>query len=388
VTFADRAGAVGSRGGSSSAPTATSGIEALDELLGGIFWGDNVVFRTVGDGAAARPFEEAFATAPGFAAKSALRFAAADEPAPGALEVVVVEDADIDAVIERTLQVARGLGPGSLIVIEDLSLLAERGGQEAVRRYFLRICPSLLRLGVVGTWVLGPAVDDATAEEIRRVTQIVIAIEGPGSLVIRKAEARPLDVVGTPLAYTVTSEGVPVVERVGDTARLGGALAAVRVQRGLSQAEIGRLAGVSPSAISQAERGLRGLSVGTLVRLSTALGISLDELVLGQPDPGYRIRGRTAPHRGGASRVALVDGGSADFRLYEFRLDPGAHGAPPGHPRGTELVLLGRGLLLVTLTDGATAVIREGEALIGAGAGIAEWRNLDEDQALGFWVLV
>lgn len=388
MTFAGRSGEVGRRGGSTSAPTATSGSEALDELLGGIFWGDNVVFRAAADGALARPFEEAFATAPGYAAMGALRFSAADGPAPGGLEVALVDDVDVDTVVERTLQIARGIGPGGLLVLEDLSHLAERGGQDAVRRFFTRVCPSLLRLGVVGTWVLGPGVDDATAEEIRRITQIVIAIEEGGSLVIRKAEARPLDVVGTPLAYVVSGEGLPEVERLGDAARLGAALAAVRAQRGLSQAEIARLAGVSPSAISQAERGLRGLSVSTLVRLSTALGVTLDELVMGQPDPGYRIRGRTAPHRGGASRVALVDGGAADYRLYEFRLDPGAHGAPPGHPRGTELVLLGQGLLLVTLTDGATAVIREGEALVGAGAGIAEWRNLDEDQALGFWVLV
>ena len=52
------------------------------------------------------------------------------------------------------------------------------------------------------------------------------------------------------------------------------------------------------------------------------------------------------------------------------------------------MVLLGRGLLLITMTDGTTPVIREGEALIAHAAGIASWRNLDEDQALGFWAAI
>ena len=140
--------------------------------------------------------------------------------------------------------------------------------------------------------------------------------------------------------------------------------------------------------VEQAERGQRGLAISTLVRLAFALGISLDELVLGQEEASYRIRGRTAPHGGGASRVALVDAAAEPYRLHEFRLDPDAHGSPPAHSRGVELVLLGRGLLMITMTDGTTPVIREGEALIAAGAGIADWRNLAEDQAVGFWLEV
>lgn len=371
-----------------AAPLASSGVDALDEVLGGVYWGDNVVFRT-SKAEAAAPFVHAFATADVYRERIVVRFGNGDGDAP-AWPGVRVETlpGDVDAAIARTLELGREVGATGLLLVEDLGRLAERVGVDEAARFFIRVCPSLLRIGAVATWVLGPGIGDETADSIRRVTQVVLRIDEPGRLIIVKAEARALDVVGTALDFTVDQAGLPAVGRIGDTARLGVALAAVRVQRGLSQAEIGRMAGVSPSAISQAERGQRGLAVGTLVRLATALGVPLDELVMGRPAPGYRIRGRTAPHRGGASRVALVDGGGADYRLYEFRLDPDAHGTPPTHPRGTELVLLGRGLLLITMTDGSTAVIREGEALIGAGVGIADWRNLDEDQAVGFWVLV
>lgn len=369
------------------AALASSGVAALDETLGGIYWGDNVVFRARRDAADATPFERAFAVAEGYHARIAVRFGDGDDPARPDVRVEVVPTGDVDAAIARTLELGRQVGATGLIQVEDLGRLAEVAGADEARRFFVRVCPALLRIGAVATWVLGPGVDEETTDAIRRVTQVVLRVDD-GNLLIAKAEARALDVVGTTLDYRVDADGLPEVGRIGDAARLGVALAAVRIQRGLSQAEIGRMAGVSPSAISQAERGQRGLAVGTLVRLATALGVPLDELVMGRPSPGYRIRGRTAPHRGGASRVALVDGGGADYRLYEFRLDPDAHGTPPTHPRGTELVLLGRGLLLITMTDGSTAVIREGEALIGAGLGVAEWRNLDDDQAVGFWVLV
>jgi len=366
--------------------TATSGIPALDDVLSGVFWGDNVVFRS-GDDADPSGFLRAFASAGGYGASGAVQFGKGAAPVAAGEDLRLGAGLDIDAAIMETLAFGRAIGPGGLIVFEDLGALVARHGEDGARRYFLRVCPSLLRVGAVACWTLGAGVSDALAEQIRAITQIVIRVE-PDRLTIVKAEARPLDVVGTVLSYGLGPDGLPQVQEISDASRLGAALAAVRAQRGLSQSQISRMAGVSPSAISQAERGQRGLSVATLMRLATALGVSLDALVVGQSEPGYRIRGRTAPHRGGASRVALVDSGDSPFRLYEFRLDPGAHGAPPAHPRGTELVLLGQGLLMVTMTDGATPVIREGEALVSAGAGVADWRNLDEDAAIGFWLMV
>lgn len=363
--------------------TAGSGIPALDDVLSGVFWGDNVVLRAADATAAAAAVAGAFARADGYTQHRHVRFAG-DRRAGDLAEPLTLEGIGLEEAIGRALTLGRTLGPGGLILFDDLAPLVARHGEDGARRFFLRICPSLLRVGVVATWVLGPGVTDALAEDIRAITQIVIRVEHD-RLIITKAEARPRDVVGTVLSLDIEPDGAPRVEVTSDAGRLGAALARIRTQRGLSQTQISRLAGVSPSAISQAERGQRGLSVSTLLRLATALGVTLDEIVVGQSDPGYRIRGRTAPHRGGASRVALVDSGDAAFRLYEFRLDPGAHGSPPAHARGTELVLLGQGLLMVTMTDGATPVIREGEAIVAQSAGIAGWRNLDEDQAIGFW---
>ena len=213
----------------------------------------------------------------------------------------------------------------------------------------------------------------------------MLRIEGE-LLAVDRAEARSRSAVGLAFGTRVDDAGALHLTARGEGSRIGAALTAVRVQRGLTQTEVARLAGVSASAISQAERGQRGLSVDTLVRLASNLGVTVDELVIGSRGAGYRIRGRTAPHRGGASRVALQDVQDAAMRVYEFRLDPGAHGSPPSRTRGSEVVLLGQGLLLLTMTDGTTPVIREGEALFAGEAGIADWRNLADDDAIGFWV--
>jgi len=55
----------------------------------------------------------------------------------------------------------------------------------------------------------------------------------------------------------------------------------VRQSRGLSQKELGELAGVSPGTVYRVETGLRGAYPGTVRKLATALGVASEELVHG-----------------------------------------------------------------------------------------------------------
>lgn len=58
------------------------------------------------------------------------------------------------------------------------------------------------------------------------------------------------------------------------TGTTGERLRAVRIQRGLSQSELAKRAGLAQSAISQFERGLDTPRLQTLSRLAVSLGIS------------------------------------------------------------------------------------------------------------------
>ena len=62
-----------------------------------------------------------------------------------------------------------------------------------------------------------------------------------------------------------------------------------RVLRGLTQPQLGKIAGVSTSAIGRIERGEGGLSASTRDSIASALGISPEELA------AAFVRARTRP---------------------------------------------------------------------------------------------
>ncbi len=62
---------------------------------------------------------------------------------------------------------------------------------------------------------------------------------------------------------------------------IGGRLREERTNAGLSQRELARRLGLSPSLISQVESGLSKPSVGTLYAIVTELGVSLDRVIRG-----------------------------------------------------------------------------------------------------------
>jgi transcriptional regulator with XRE-family HTH domain len=219
------------------------------------------------------------------------------------------------------------------------------------------------------------------------VTQCVIALSDD-RVRIAQAEGRRPGVAGTIFRYRVR-DGLPQLSAAPAAARLSAALRAVRLQRGLNQADLAGLAGVSPSAISQAERGRRGLSLETLLELTGKLNVTLDEFLRGEAAAGYRLGRRDHPQRRpGAKAVALplLDDPEAGLRAYVVVLPPGASATPPTAHKGVELVAVAQGLVQVSLAGGRP-VLRRGETLLAERSGISGWRNLGESEAMLFWIL-
>ena len=157
--------------------------------------------------------------------------------------------------------------------------------------------------------------------------------------------------------------------------------------RGINQSELARLAGVSPSAISQAERGQRGLSLETLLELTGKLGITLDELLRGEVAPGYRLARRHDPlARTEGKPLPLLDDAASGLRAYSVRLPPRGSGAPGLAHAGIEVIAVATGLVQIVLTTGRP-VLREGEAILVEHSRVTGWRNLGEREARLFWVL-
>jgi DNA-binding XRE family transcriptional regulator/quercetin dioxygenase-like cupin family protein len=180
--------------------------------------------------------------------------------------------------------------------------------------------------------------------------------------------------------------GAPVGAGLGERAPAGGdlagdigrRLAAHRGQRGMRVAELAREVGVTPSLISQIERGMSRPSVSTLFAIAQALDVPVDAFFrepqppaaaaappdgplgpAGADGPGGAGRGRYAVRRGGRA-VIDIEGGVRWERLtrstldhldfFELVYEPGAESHPRQytHP-GTEMVLVMSGCLEITI---------------------------------------
>jgi transcriptional regulator with XRE-family HTH domain len=372
--------------------TATTGLPEIDRALGGLYWGDNVVFAAdVPDDTA--PFYAAAAAAAGeYDAAAYVSIERPPDDVAAAYPGFEVLDARAGGPLEQPRPLLEEVGrwsalPGRrLLLLDSLDGMSVRWGDDMAGRFFSRGCPMLLGLGSIAYWSFTGSKHSASVRhEIEAVTQCVLSV-GEGLLRVVKAEGRPSGVQGSVLRYEIV-DGLPVLEPAPATARLGEALKDVRRARRLSQGELATLAGVSPSAISQAERGRRGLSLETLLALSARLNLTLDELLRGHEAPGYRLVRRDDPRHAAVDEpVPLLDDPRAGLRAYLVRLSPGATAEPAFAHKGAELVAVASGLVQVGLATG-TPVLRTGEALIADRSGVLSWRNLTEREALVFWIL-
>ena len=64
---------------------------------------------------------------------------------------------------------------------------------------------------------------------------------------------------------------------------LGARIAALRRSRDMSQEQLAKVLGISPSAVGMYEQGRREPSAATLVAIATLFGVSTDYLLTGKP---------------------------------------------------------------------------------------------------------
>jgi transcriptional regulator with XRE-family HTH domain len=99
-----------------------------------------------------------------------------------------------------------------------------------------------------------------------------------------------------------------------DDARVGGALRAVRIRRGLRQQDVAREAGVSQNTISRAERGLvNGMTLDRIRAIGQAVGVMIDLQPRWRGGELDRLLGarHSALHEAVARRFAALPGWTA-----------------------------------------------------------------------------
>ena len=371
----------------------STGIAALDDVLGGLYWGDNVVWQC--DGAPVEPFYAAVAAPSGtFDTRSHVAIGDDDPALLGDLALAVTragpgtalpQPADLLREVQRLCH-----PPGRrLLLFDSLERMIEVWGANGARGFFARCCPLLLEVGAIAYWSMSVGeVPAAVRDTVETVTQCVLRVDDR-NVRVAKAEGRPAGVRGAVLQWQL-EDGIPVLAPVELAGRVAASLRSVRRSRGLSQQDLATLAGVTASAISQAERAERGLSLATLVRLSAALGITIDELLQGEDQELYRIGRRTEdPQRGLDRTLALLGGTDAELHVDLVHLDAHEAAVPPARRgiAGTGIVAVASGLVHVQIA-GQTPAVRHGEVLVAESSRVEGWRNLGTAEAVLFWVVV
>lgn len=366
-----------------------TGFTTLDEALGGLITGDNVVW---------------VCDDPDLYLRLATGFVGSATP-PGGRGLVVdfgsgllsgtpgVDrlDASAGADFGRAAPLADELErrtrrePPGCLVVDHLPPLARRWGPESVFAFFARVCPAMLEAGVTAYWRIDGSLGRGFVDHVRQITQCLLDVRGE-RLRVLKAEGRPDVLQG--ISYQLVTDGEQVdIESAPAGGRLARGLVAVRRQLGLTQQELARIAGVTPSAISQAESGVRGLSLDTVIVIADRLGVTVDRLLAADGRRPYRLarhdRSRRLPD--GRSTALLADS-TVGLRSYLVDLAAGEVSAPAFEHRGVTLLTVLRGLVQVDLDDDRP-VLRVGDALVVEDGAVRAWRNLRAEPAQLQWVL-
>ena len=381
--------------GSIANESAGTGVAELDDALDGLYWGDNVVWVWEGGGelSSQRIFYNAIAQRHEDFGRTGY-IVISSEPAQIKARWPWMEilDARMGAPIANPRVLLDAIrqfsvrAPRPLLLFDSLEALSDRWGMRIASDFFGRCCPMLLDLGAIAYWSVPGASHYRTMHrEIEQITQCIIVV-GEGRLRISKAEGRSPGVQGQLFRYSI-KDGTLELQPAQIAARVGMALRAYRLRRELSQSDLARLAGVSPSAISQVERGERGLSLETLMALARRLNITLDELLGGEVTPDYRIgRRHSLGDTAAGSVIPLLDDAEAGMRAYLVSLPRAATVERPFTHKGSELVGVVSGLVQVLVGSGRP-VLRRGETLLASRRGIDGWRNVGEAEAQCLWVL-
>jgi transcriptional regulator with XRE-family HTH domain len=414
----------------------STGIDALDELLGGLGVGDNVVWQAANP-ADVEPFVEAFlATANGSTPLTYLSFrlppatvldrfsqvwdsqrftlldgwtggqdappgrrkrATARSPLPARVRRLK-DPADMEQVNRELAEIEEQVGPGAGYVFDDLTSMQRLWGPEAALALFLRCCPRLYQERTVAYWLLErEAHPPAFRSRLADITQVILDLDvaptqpAERTLQVVKADGHPPGVTSRTLRYVVGEDGRVEVLRTasGTRERIGEQVRAGRIAAGLSQAELARRIGVTPSALSQVERGRHGLSGETLTRLWATLGIPFGPGASPASPPSRLAR------RGARQPVAPAPGVSGEtvlqapsgLGMHELTFPAGGSGRRPFETKQPELMVVLEGALELQLGQ-ETHTLQQGDAILLATQPVTGWRNPAREPARVLWLVL
>ncbi|MFC1579970.1 helix-turn-helix domain-containing protein [Thermodesulfobacteriota bacterium] len=314
----------------------TSGVGQLDKLLDGLYIGDNVVWHDDA-GSLASPFclnflqssqsqekpliyvsfdrsprnlldklgplaenpmltiLDCFTCGKGARSQIFLKFYEEEDKVP--CRIIKVEEPAKQDKIMDTLYGVHGTMEGDVrFVFESLTGMQELwGGEEEIIAFYSHSCPRLYELNTIAYWIMEKgAHTQRLRARINQIAQVAVDLSvkrGKTFLTILKAEKRSLDTLNRPHHYW--NKELNIVfdseKRAASRIALGMRLKELRTRRGISQTELAKLVGVTPSTISQVESDLIYPSVPALVKMAEVLSVEVSSFFQESGDMANRV---------------------------------------------------------------------------------------------------
>ena len=423
----------------------SSGVGQLDRLLGGLFIGDNVVWHDDAGNLASvfclnfletslslqKPviyisFDRSpknllnklghLAESPdltildgftcGKGASSSIFTKFYEEPDPEQLCHVKMIDKprDMEFVAETLYAVLETMLKGDVcLIFESMTGMQEIwGGEEAILTFYSHSCPRLYELDTIAYWIMEKlAHSQQLRAQINQIAQVAINLtikRGTTTLTIVKAEHRGTEDTQAPYRYwtkdlTITFD---MEKRGRGQMNLGLRIKELRIKRGLSQAELAKWVGVTPSTVSQVEANIIYPSLPALLKMAEVLSVDITSLF----QQAIELEKRIIFPMADAVSVGFPDlpKGSMEGKLltppdFEGKMEPYIIDIEPNRDlpthffihKGDEMGYLLSGKLRMSLKK-ATYTVRSGDVIYLASEMPSQWRNPGPNVARLLWI--
>jgi transcriptional regulator with XRE-family HTH domain/KaiC/GvpD/RAD55 family RecA-like ATPase len=290
-------------------------------------------------------------------------------------------------------------------VFESITGMQELwGGEEAILTFYSHSCPRLYELNTIAYWIMEKeAHTPRLRARINQIAQVAIDLSvkrGKTSLTVLKAEKRDSNTLNRPYGYWTKDLNIffDSEKRSTGSIDMGMRLKELRVKRGLSQTELARLIGVTPSTISQVESNLIYPSVPALLKMAEILSIDVSSFFQGGGE--------------GRSKVVFTSSDASDVRFgdlpeesisgklltpldFEAKAEPYIIEIPPDRNfsthffihKGDEIGYMLSGELLVNLEKSSCA-LKAGDLIYLTNDIPIYWKNTGTETARLLWIKI
>jgi transcriptional regulator with XRE-family HTH domain/archaellum biogenesis ATPase FlaH len=422
----------------------SSGVSQLDRLLGGLFIGDNVVWHDdsgnlasafclnfletslalqkpviyisfdrspknlldkLGILAQSRDLTilDGFTCGKGACSPIFMKFYEEPDLEPICQVKIIDKPQDMDHVIETLYGLHETMKGDVRLIFESMTGMQEVwGGEEAVVKFYSHSCPRLYELDTIAYWIMEKlAHSQRLRAQINQIAQVAIDLSikrGTTTLTILKAENRGTEDTQAPHRYWIKDRTITfdMERRRRGHVRIGLRIKELRIKRGLSQAELAKLVGVTPSTVSQVEANIIYPSLPALLKMAEVLSVDTGSLFKKSVEIEKRIIFPAVE----ALSVGFPDlpKGSLEGKLltppdFEGKMEPYIIEIEPNRDltahffihKGEEMGYLLSGKLRMSLKK-ATYTVRAGDVIYLTSEMPSQWRNPGPGVARLLWI--